>query len=340
MSAWTNAGFPFGFRFRNPRDVFYSICCAMAERTTINSQTEDFYFENRRDEVFYKKNPPRPFQAKDQLNGYWTSNSETVFQFMKNRILQIASCYCDPDKAYDFDNYPNLENWTAESLEDKLKEKYVKFTRFCDREKYLLFIYHVLNLCTVKRAEVTIEYGCEKYRDTGDRYYYYGDLDKAKSYLISRDFSLYHSYNPANKLNVYRYDSGDYKLSQHKIRFLSWIDENRPCDITFYGFASDYQIDEFYNFGVDYIKKNKWFRVGEPNITEEIEKKLRVSRELDIPDNKLPASIPELERRTGYSIGFSSGVNTDNMSGVDADKMPYAYAVRDQRNYLKFVDKA
>ena len=333
MSAWTDAGFPFGFRFRNPRDVFYSICCAMAERTTINSQTEDFYFENRRDEVFYKKNPPRPFQAKNYLNGYSTSNSETVFQFMKNRIMQIASCYCDPDKAYDFENYPNLENWTAESLEDKLKEKYVKFTPFCDREKYLLFIYHVLNLCTVKRAAVVPEYGCGKYRfawgRNGDEYY---NMNEAKNDIVKADFSLTDFGNPINAVSVYTKDNGYFTLYQYKPRFLSWIDENRPCDITFYGFASDYTVDEFYNFGADYIKRNKWFRVGETNITEEINGKLRVSRELDIPDSILPASIPVPDRHKSYKIGFSSG--------TDSYDMPYAYAVRDQRNYLKYVDNS
>ena len=326
MSAWTDAGFPFGFRFRNPRDVFYSICCAMSERSLNYSQTVNVDDEEHYEHVKARNNPPRPFQDKNRLV---SSNKDTVFKFMQSQIMQIASCYCDPDKAYDFENYPNLENWTAESLEDKLKEKYVKFTPFCDREKYLLFIYHVLNLCTVRRAAVVSENGCEKYRDTGDMRYYYSNLDKAKKDLINTEFSLRYSYNPANKLSVYRYDAGDYQLSQSKIRFLSWIDENRPCDITFYAFASDYQIDEFYNFGADYIKKNKWFRVGEPNITEEIKGKLRVSRELDIPDDKLPTNIPELERKTGYSIGFSSG--------VDADYMPYAYAVRDQRKYLKYI---
>ena len=65
MSAWTAGGFPFGFRFKKPRDVFHTICCAMAERS-VNADQADTTDSN----ILYRpachalEYPPNPFDEK------------------------------------------------------------------------------------------------------------------------------------------------------------------------------------------------------------------------------------------------------------------------------------
>ena len=335
-SAWTQAGFPYGFRFRNPRDVFHTICCAMAERSVNFDQTDwsdtDSIYAYR-PEVWGVDNPPEPLKRKNIWYPGDVYNGTGIFEFMRDRIFLIASRYCDADKAHDFDNCPELENWTPESLEEKLKGDYVRFSPFCDREKYLLFIYKVLNLCSVRRVPVFEESGCCRRRDSGDGTYFSGS--EAKDVLIERSFSP--GYDKAyHRFEAYCSAAGEYKLYQYGTRFITWVDGKRPCDIEFYAYAED-NLDEFSSFGSDNIRKNSWFCAGKPDITEEINDIMGTRKaavlELEFKDSALP-EIPVLERQSLWQCGFSL-----KKSGGDRNHQYYGYAVRDQRKYLKYFER-
>jgi hypothetical protein len=243
--------------------------------------------------------------------------------------MDIACCYCDPDKAYDFDNYPDLEHWTRESLEDKLKEHYVEFSPFCDKEKYLMFIYRVLNLCTVRRVPVRSEYGTARYRDSGDISGLYEDIDNVKKAMTDKPFTLASS--PTHRFSVWTTSLKYYKMEQYGIRFFTWIDDLRPCDTTFYGFAED-TYDVFSAPAGLNIKKNSWFCAGVPDHVEDYHGVKRLVLELEAADVDI-RDIPELPRdstwRSGFSLKYFSNSNLNSCFG---------YAVRDQRKYLKYVD--
>ena len=335
VSAWTQAGFPFGFRFRNPRDVFHTICQAMAERSINFDQTDhvDTSKYAYRPEVWGVDNRPEVLRKKHNWYPGEVYNGTGMFEFMRDRIFLIASRYCDAEKAHDFENYPELENWTPESLEEKLKGDYVKFSHFCDREKYLIFIYKVLNLCSVRRVPVFEDYeGSGRERSTGLDAFYSGK--EAKESLLKRSFRK--SDQAYQSLAAYHSSAGEYKLYQYGTRFITWLDKTRPCDIKFYAYAKD-DLDEFCNFGVKNIKPDSWFCAGEPDIVESSNKyqmhRDLLIKELEQPDSNLP-EIPVLERNSIWESGFSLlkwGGNTYNKN--------YGYAVRDQRKYLKFFER-
>ena len=327
VSAWQDAGFPFGFRFKTPLQIFLAVCSAMEERS-VNTDQLDFHDqldENYRPEVQYLHYPPLRFTPK-----HYSLSTKDMLKFMRDRIFEIAACYCDPDKAYDFDNYPELENWTRESLEDKLKEHYVSPGAFCDVEKYLLFIYKVLNLCCVRRVHVADEYGTVKIRKSpGDNEY--DQIAKEKEMMLNTDYIL-SNYPESHSLTVSCSDGGYYILIQKCIRFLTWVDDKRPCDVKFYCYAGS-NTDKFSDLSAGNVTRNSYFCAGVPDKTEILEGNRRTVLELPFPDTAIPA-IPVLQRNTTWCCGFTPEIF------VNAHyNQCYAYAVRDQRNYLKYYER-
>ena len=333
---WSAGGFPYGFRFRKPREVFSVICNAMAERSVaLHHLDSSADTSGSRHEV--QAITQKGICILDKKHIFNIGNYEpkhNMWHFMEKRIMQIAACYCDPDKAYDFENYPDLENWTPESLEDKLKEDYVRFSAFCDKEKYLLFIYKVLNLCKVRRtfaADSPVGGARRTVGVDGDGYYLYSEREKALDILKSRGFVNMN--NNSHKF-VVRCDVDEtYSFSQYKTRFVTWVDETRPCDITFYGCALSEGIDEFSSCGVDGVKENKWFCAGTPKTFETVNGVSAAVLELEFPDSEIPA-IRKLDPMTVFTTGFTlKKLQAGNKNDC------YGVVVRDQSKYLKYLGR-
>ena len=336
-SAWLEGGFPRGFRLKNPASVFEVICKAMAERS-IAADNADSLVDTEGSRIDVNAVEYNPIKTNRlERKHFWDLGyhgvKTNIWYFMKEQILKIASCYCDPDKAYDFENYPDLENWTPESLEEKLREDYIKFSAFCDREKYLLFIYKVLNLCSVRRVGTADSAASGNYRwiNTQNGYFTYDDKDEMIELLKSRDFSLgacrgFTFMTHCDHLNRY-------ELYQYSPRFVTWVDDDRPCDITFYGCASDSGIDEFSPMGVENVKLNKWFCAGQPTINETVGNIKAAVLEFEYPDTLIP-DIPELGRSSQWVKGFEL-----KRFKSPVGNLCYGIAVRDQRNYLKYFEK-
>lgn len=315
-------------KFRNPREIFHLLCCAMAERSiNIDQQEIDDLHARYRPEVWGVHNAPKFPDIKHLWIPGGAFSSTGIFEFMRDRIMLIASRYCDAEKAFDFEKYPDLQNWSKESLEDKLKENYMEFSAFCDMGKYLHFLCRVLNLCSVRRVGICGEHGVVNYRTSGEKTFMYGDIAEAKKELLEADFVS--GSDPKHELSATCRDDLSYRLIQNKLRFLSWIDETRQCDITFYGFAAD-ELDEFSSFGNSSIRKNSWFCAGKAEKTELAGGIIRAAAVLDMNDSELPM-IPELKRNQTWRCGFALKHFTNSVH-----RDCYGYAVRDQRNYLKY----
>ena len=337
QSGWQEAGFPFGFRFRNPTEIFLHICKAMAERSMAQDHIESTLDTDglRLDERAVTQDPGtlNRLDYRHRWSLGYEGDLSNMWYFLKDYIFKIAGCYCDADKAYDFESYPELENWTPESLEDKLKENYVKFTAFCNKEKYLMFLYRVLNLCSVRRVSVaqSAAGGLSRRVTTNDKIFYYDEIDDAMKLLKSKDF---HKSNFLNqKFKVSCNYIGRYELEQNSIRFLSWVDDKRPCDMTFYGFATDEGIDEFSPLGVENVALNKWFCAGKADIYERVKGVQAAAVEFKFPDSEIPA-VPRLAKNECWTKGFS----LKEFRNSEWNSC-YGMVVRDQRNYLKYFER-
>ena len=121
-------------------------------------------------------------------------------------------------------------------------------------------------------------------------------------------------------------------MRQSGIRFLTWIDEARPCDTAFYGFAED-TCNEFSAPPALNVKKNSWFCAGSPNLVENYGGVMRLALELDVADVDVK-DIPELPMDYTWTSGFSlKYFKNNNLNSC------FGYAVRDQRKYLKYFER-
>lgn len=329
QSAWQAAGFPFGFRFRNPMEIFRTICSAMAERSCADSRINcHIDTEDNRIDAGALKNMPKNLRDKN----YWHFGSEgesrNLWYFLQRRIYQIASCFCDPEKADDFEHYPDLENWTYESLEDKLKDDCVRFSAFCDREKFLLFVWKVLNLCCVRRVGVVNDNSCGYVRE----HLGIPSYDNIPEALEELKNIPYRNGQNRGQLFVTKCNGiGDYSLLQSSGRFVTWVDDTRPCDIKFYCLPQD-GYDEYSNFGIGGIKPGRWHCAGKPDIFETTGRVKTAAVEFPFPDSEIPA-VPELQKNKSHSVGFT--LQEFKVAGETC----CGYAVRDYRNYLKYFER-
>ena len=310
------------FRFRKPKDILNYLRLAMFEKD-IRRSTSGSTDDANRKEWQFDKFYPRVFGRK--WNWGESSQYDGLDRFLEERVLQIASTYCDPDKAYDFENYPELEYWSSDALEDKLKEKYVRFSPFCDKMKYLLSLCHILELCCVKRAPCRVEgrerTGSGRWAENSSLTGTYSNCMKALLKNQSWVSAGYDSGTAPTNMILFTTSNGP-RILQRQIQFSTWVDDTRPCDIKFFACAED-TLDEFSSFGaVDYygnaIVKNKWFCAGVPDTVNN--KYTGMSMPFD--DEKLPSYTPP-----GVMRGFSI---RKTFSPADFDGR-YGCAIRDYR---------
>lgn len=319
---------PASFQFRAPLDVIKELCRAMAERAIaedVNDASDTMDHKLRIEcssDLFHLLD--RKF---DWRYGNGSSVKDTFWYFLKNRVFEIASHYCDPEKAFDFDRYPDLENWTHDSLQERMKEEFIEYKPFISKEKYLIFLYKVLNLCCVRRVELPDLYGSSLYRTSGNGYYYYEIANEGIDVLKSSPYT--NGYAVGQKFITLCDEYGYYYFTQFRGKFNTWVENKRPCDITFYAFASSDGVDEFSSCGAANVQKNKWFKAGVPTETSSNTATLV----LDYPDSSIPPVV-RLERGREKSVGFNYKTWRGQKYAVC-----YAYAVRDHRKYLKYFER-
>ncbi|MBO5765947.1 MAG: hypothetical protein J6S24_06650 [Lentisphaeria bacterium] len=319
----SNWKIPEDFRFRRPLEVVEELISAMKERSTGDQLAEEHpvYRVELRSNLFRILSEKYSWTLD---NG--SSDKLTFWYFLKNRVLEIASRYCDPDKAYDFDRYPDLENWTPESLKERMGSDYVEFNCFVSKEKFLIFLYKVLNLCCVRRVPIPDYFGSGLVRSN---YYYdpwYGSPEDGLKLLKESEFR--DIYATGHNLTVHCNGQNKYEYTQFRGKFNTWIDPARLCDVTFYAFASTQGVDDFSPIGTS-ARADSWFCAGKADTFADG----KASLTLDFPDSYL--FVPSLTSGNTRVKGFK--YKTWYYTPLSADC--YGYAVRDQRKYLKYFER-
>jgi hypothetical protein len=252
-------------------------------------------------------------------------------------LLDIAGRFCDPEKAYDFENYPALENWNADSLREKLGSDYVEYSPFVDKDKWAVFVYRVLNLCYVRRVPVY------EFTPAGDRGGSKVRLashtpSKVIEYLKSQDFG-YCRTNAGSCISAVKYDTGFgvIDVTQRVCGFSTLLTAVVPCNVTFYGYAEKGSCDEFSALGArdvngELIEENSWFCAGSPGEDDFVNGGFCALKTLDFPDQELPSAFPELTYGKVWKRGFDL-----KKLDISTDSTVYnGYAVCDYLEHFKY----
>ena len=322
--SWTDAGFPDKFRFRTHTALSLALGAALFERETSANGDPGMHEE---DLIVF--NDKWLWDSREYFNVSFTSLLTTGF-------LKLAGCFCDPEKAYDFENYPALENWNTDSLRQKLGSDYVEYSPFVDKDKWALFVYRVLNLCYVRRVPVyeippRYDWGGSQIRRADDT------PSEVMERLKRADF-VYPGSNQGSSISAVKYDdgSGTVEVEQRVCGFSTLI--THPCEVTFYGYAEKGTCDEFSPLGArdaegKLIRENTWFCAGVAG--EPVNNDTCARKTLDFPDSELPSTLPELTYGKVWKKGFDLkklDISTDSATHN-------GYAVCNYQNHFKYQTK-
>ena len=323
MSSWNNAGFPDLFRFRSQTQCAEALASAICERSLAaggNIRVTGDTFTTLDSKWLWE---------------YW----DLPFQdFLTTGLLSLAGCFCDPEKAYDFENYPELENWNADSLSAKLGKDYLEYTPFIDKDKWAMFVYRVLNLCHTKRVPVRQVNPRPVFSGTTVRYAY-GTPDKVLGELKKKEFHYNDRENVGSSISAILYDdnSGCVEVTQHIGGFSTAYDPDSPCNVTFFGCPEKGSCDEFSALGArdvngELIQENRWFCAGTAKDGDVLDTYVR--KTLDFPDSELPTALPELTYGKFWKRGFELKI-----LNASTDYICNAYAVCDYLKHFKYQIK-
>ena len=238
----------------------------------------------------------------------WTYRKEEFINFMTSGVLTLAGNFCDPEKAYDFENYPDLPNWTVDSLKEKLGSDYLQYTPFADKDKFLVFICRILELCRVRRVPVYQNssrpvFAGTKYRKVRTT------PEKALDELKKAEFYSNDRKNTGSSIEFLQYNDGSGMLTatQYVCGFSAEYNSKLPCKVAFYGCAVKGACDEFAALGAkdangEPVRENVWFCAGSPGEGDIFDNYVR--KTLDFPDSELPDFIPDLEYGRVWKRGF------------------------------------
>ena len=320
MSSWQNAGFPDDFRFTSHTKCVTALAEAICERSLAAGGSTEVTQET--------------FMTLDS-KWIWDHWNITLDEFMTSRLMTIAGYFCDPEKAYDFENYPELENWNADSLREKLGADYLEYSPFIDKDKWAMFVYRVLNLCYTRRVPVRRVNPRPVYSGTKVRYT--NSLpEKALDELKQKEFYYNDRENVGSSISVIR--EVDYSrfvdVTQHICGFSTAYNPASPCDVTFFGCPEKGSCDEFSALGArdvngKLIQENKWFCAGTASDGDILSTYVR--KTLEFPDSELPSILPELDAGEVWKRGFE--LKTLNNS---TDYICNAYAVCDHLKHFKY----
>ncbi len=321
MSSWESDGFPVDFRFRNHYQVARTLASAVLERSIAvggNMEITEETFQIFREKWDWK---------------YWDYPLKKLFT---TGLISIACDFCDPEKAYDFENYPALENWTPDTLQKRLGKDYLEYSPFIDKDKWAVFVYRILNLCYVKRVPV---------RQLNPRPVYSGTKirsvrvvpEKVLDELKKAEFYYNNNENVGSSIEFTRNDdsSGTVTAIQCICGFSTAYNSKCPCDVTFYGCAEKGSCDEFSTLGAtdvngNPIQENVWFCAGKSG-EDDILYRYAI-KTLSFPDSELPDALPALEYGETHRRGFDLKKLDISTSSVTYN----GYAVCDYYNHFKY----
>lgn len=321
MSGWSSAGFPVEFRFRNHYQVAHTLASAVLERSIAAGGN----MEMTNDRI--------PLLTLKWDWYYWDYPLKKLFT---TGLLSIASCFCEPEKAYDFENYPVLENWNPDSLQKRLGGDYLEYSPFVDKDKWAVFVYRVLNLCYVKRVPVRQDNPRPVF--SGTRFRRVRTVpEKVLTELKNADFYYNDRENIGSSIQFVKYDNGSGMVTaiQSICGFSTAYNYKCPCDVTFYGCAVKGECDEFSTLGAadvngDPVQENVWFCAGKPAEGDVFD--LYARKTLDFPDSELPDALPQLEYDKVWKHGFELKKLDISTSSVTYN----GYAVCDYYNHFKY----
>ena len=326
MSSWTDAGFPDSFRFRSHLHCVRTMYAAALERglaSGSNMELTDDTFQLFEEKWWWHYGDPYGYVG-TRLRDYLSTG-----------ILDIAGCFCDPEKAYDFENYPELENWTKDSLKEKLGKDYIEYSPFVDKDKWAMFVYKVLNLCYTRRVPV---YSSSRDRFISGPIFRSAEGNSADLVLTRLRNSEWREATSTCFGSQWRVDvsEGFYYISQNAGGLGIRYNQKSPCKISFYTEAVKGECDVFSALGAtdhygNPVTADRMFLAGVVN-PEQVTDGVSAYVRFRFPDSAMPALPDRLSTGT-YITGF----DLKEFSAQDGN-VTVGYAVCDHLKHFKYLD--